>query len=63
MRKFLWLVSIFCTLIAGFVAIVAITTANGAPQEAAGAAIALNIAIIPYCLARAFSEFRSNDSK
>lgn len=33
-------------------------TANGAPQEASGAALAIAFAVIPYCLARTFSQNR-----
>ena len=33
-----------------------VASAQGAPQEAAAAAIAVDLAVIPYCLARAVSE-------
>ncbi len=34
----------------------ALTIANGAPQEASAAAIAIAFAVIPYCMARAVDE-------
>lgn len=56
MRKFLWVVTVICSLLGALTAIFGIASANGAPQEAAVAAIAIAFAVIPYCLARAVSE-------
>src|SRR5262245_2015770 len=39
-------------LLAGVVLVLTVTGANGAPQEAAGAAIAIGLAVIPYVFAR-----------
>jgi hypothetical protein len=54
--KFLWILSVLGALFGGFTLISGIASANGAPQEAAAAAIAAGMAVIPYCLARAASE-------
>ncbi|MBL7872105.1 MAG: hypothetical protein JNM78_10865 [Cyclobacteriaceae bacterium] len=53
MRVIFWVICILACLIAGVVLFVTITISAGAPQEAAGAAIACAIVIIPYVLARA----------
>ncbi|MBM3419278.1 MAG: hypothetical protein FJY17_10220 [Bacteroidetes bacterium] len=36
--------------------------ASSAPQQAAGAALAVAFAVIPYCAARAISEMKTIDS-
>jgi sugar phosphate permease len=59
--KFFWVVTIIMSLFGGLFAIVGIHAANGAPQEAASAAIGLACAVIPYCIARAIGEMRSLD--
>jgi hypothetical protein len=33
--------------------------ANGAPQEAAAAGLGLSMAVIPYCMAKAYSEMNN----
>ena len=53
MKSFCWAMVIISTIIATFVLLFAIVGANGAPQEAAGAAIAAAIVIIPYVFTRA----------
>lgn len=50
--KFFWIISILAAVCAYVVGFLMITTATGAPQEAAGAAIACLIAIVPYVIAR-----------
>jgi hypothetical protein len=52
----LWLICIFACLIAGLVLYITVTSSEGAPQEAAGAAVACAIVIIPYIFARAFEK-------
>ena len=42
-------------------ATIGVMVANGAPQEAAVAAIAIAMAVIPYCLAKAVTEFKALD--
>lgn len=51
--KALWSLAILGSIAGGLVAIATLATASSAPQEAAGMAIALAAAVIPYCLARA----------
>ena len=46
------------SVIGGLLIFITLGSAKGAPQEAAGAAIGLSFAIIPYCLARAVSEIQ-----
>jgi hypothetical protein len=50
--KFLWLLTIIGCVAGLFVLFFTLVGASGAPQEAAGAAIAIAFAVIPYCLAR-----------
>jgi hypothetical protein len=45
-------ITLVCCIIAGFELVFTITSANGAPQEAAGAAIAAALVIIPYVFTR-----------
>ena len=59
MKKFLWIVTIIASIIGALLAFVGVVAANGAPQEAAAAAVGLACAVIPYCLARAVSELGS----
>ena len=60
MKGALWVITIVGSAIGAFVSITGVLAANGAPQEAAAAAIGVACAVIPYCLARAVSEL--NDS-
>ena len=53
MKTFLWILCILMTLVAGLILFVTLSQSKGAPQEAAGAAIACAVVIIPYVLARA----------
>lgn len=50
---FCWLVTLLATIAAVFVFVETLSLAKGAPQEAAGAAMAMTIAIIPYIFTRA----------
>ena len=56
MKKLLWFVTIIGSMLGGLVMFVGVNEAKGAPQEAAAAAMAVAMAVIPYCLARAVSE-------
>lgn len=56
MLLFLWLLTIGSTLLGGVIFCFGLATANGAPQQAAAASIALGLAVGPYVLARAASE-------
>ena len=57
MKKFLWIVTAIGSLLGALVVVGGVAAAKGAPQEAAAAAIGLALAVIPYCLARAVSEY------
>jgi hypothetical protein len=56
MKEFCWIVTILACIIAGFALIATIFDSSGAPQQAAGAAIAAAVAIIPYVFSRAVTE-------
>ena len=51
--RFFWFVSLLMAAFGGYVGIMGVITASGAPQEAAAAAIGCLIAIPPYVGARA----------
>ncbi|ARM68119.1 hypothetical protein Q4R01_17540 [Morganella morganii] len=54
--KILWGVVVICAVIGLLDGLLpAITMANSAPQQAAGAAIGIAWAVIPYCLVKAIS--------
>lgn len=57
MKKFLWIITAVSSVLGALTAIVGISAANGAPQEAAAAAMGVAFAVIPYCLAKAVSEY------
>jgi len=63
MKAALWILTIVGAIIGGFIAIVGVLAANGAPQEASAAAMGVACAVIPYCLARSFSEIGGPDTK
>lgn len=56
MRKIFWGVTMLMSAVGAIVAFTGMAAANGAPQEAAAAAMGLAIAVIPYCFSRAFTE-------
>lgn len=58
MQYLLWVVVGIGSLIGGCIVIGGVALSNGAPQEAAAAAIGVACAVIPYCLARAVSEIK-----
>lgn len=55
----LWVLTILGTLYGGFTFAQTLMLADSAPQQAAGAAMAVGWAILPYILARAVSELLS----
>lgn len=59
LAKFMWIVTVFMSLIGAVVGFGGMILAKSAPQEAAAAAMGLTCAVIPYCIARAFTELRS----
>ena len=56
MKKFLWVLTMIGSVLGGLVVLCGVIGANGAPQDAAAAAVGIAMAAIPYCLARAASE-------
>ena len=56
MATFFWVLTIIGSVLGGLVILVTPGSAKSAPQEAAGAAIGLSFAILPYCIARAVAE-------
>ncbi len=52
----MWKFSIVCSVIGFIQGIILVWTANGAPQQAAGAAMGLAWAVIPYCICRAVQQ-------
>lgn len=57
--NFLWLGVVICSIIGIFQGLIpAVMLANSAPQQAAGAAIGIAWAVIPYCIAKAISMTR-----
>ena len=51
-----WTISLICTFIGGAIGLLGVLGANGAPQEAAAAAVGCLIVIAPYAFARAVDE-------
>jgi len=60
MKKTFWIITIIGAVLGTLTLLGTLFGSNGAPQEAAGAAIAVAFTVIPYCLARAISEIQSN---
>ena len=58
MRVLLWVVTIISSCIGGIILLFTLVSSSGAPQEAAGAAIAIAFTVIPYCIARAYEKLR-----
>ncbi|MBM3273184.1 hypothetical protein FJY94_08100 [Candidatus Kaiserbacteria bacterium] len=56
MNKILWVVTAIGSALGALIAFFGMFAANGAPQEAAAAAMGIAFAVIPYCLARAVTE-------
>ncbi len=56
-KELLWLLTIGGSVTGGIFLFVGIDEAQSAVQEASIAAISVGMAVIPYCLAKAYSEF------
>ncbi|KAA8730223.1 hypothetical protein [Ewingella americana] len=56
--KALWVIAAICGVIGFFQGIIAVFGANSAPQQAAGAAMGLAWAVIPYCICRAIQQMK-----
>ncbi len=62
MKKIVWIISLVGSGIGFLMLFATLSSSNGAPQEAAGAAISVAFAVIPYCIARAISEMQTKES-
>jgi hypothetical protein len=56
------IITYIAAVIAAFVLFATESSANGAPQEAAGAALALGIVVIPYCVTATMQRARFKDT-
>jgi hypothetical protein len=56
MKRIFWIITLFGSGLGVLMLLATLFFSDGAPQEAAGAAISVAFAVIPYCLARAISE-------
>jgi hypothetical protein len=63
MNKNLWIAVIVGCGLGFFTLLKVLFLADSAPQQAAGAGIALAYSIIPYCLIRAVQELQKSDEK
>jgi hypothetical protein len=59
--KILWGISAFLSVIGFFQGVVMVFGANGAPQQAAGAAMGLALSVIPYCFCRALQQMKPRE--
>ncbi|MBK7096740.1 MAG: hypothetical protein IPH57_17375 [Saprospiraceae bacterium] len=59
MKKLSWIFTIIGAILGIVILFATLFDSTGAPQQAAGAAIAVAFAVIPYCIARAISELQS----
>ena len=57
--KFLYGLTIFGSIVGGFILVIGVAVSDGAPQEAAAATIAVAVVVLPYCLARSAHEISS----
>lgn len=53
---FFWFLTMLCAIASGFALVHAVLLSSGAPQQAAGAAIAIGMAVIPYVFTRCLHE-------
>lgn len=58
--KFFAVVIFFAGILASAVLAITLSSSSGAPQEAAGAAIALAIVAIPYCMGRSVQMWKES---
>lgn len=57
----MWKVSIVCSMIGFLQGVILVWGANGAPQQAAGAAMGIAWAVIPYCICRAIQQLKPRE--
>jgi hypothetical protein len=58
---FIWILALLGSIAAGLTLFGGILFSNGAPQQAAAAAIAVGFAVIPYCFARAIEKLNRGE--
>lgn len=58
MVKLLWVLVLLGSLLGTLGLAASFLLAGGAPQQAAGAALSIGVAVVPYCLARAAEGLR-----
>lgn len=58
MVKFLWVLTVLGSLLGGLGLVASLLIVQGAPAQAAGAALSVGFAVVPYCLARAAEGLR-----
>ena len=59
--KFIWGVVAVCSVIGFFQGVFMVMGAGSAPQQAAGAAMGIAWAVIPYCFARALQMMKPHE--
>lgn len=57
----MWKVSIVCSVIGFMQGVVMVFAADSAPQQAAGAAMGMAWAVIPYCICRAIQQLKPQE--
>lgn len=57
-----WVFSLLASMASCGVLVGGMSVATGAPQEAVFVALALFVAVVPYCFARALSELKGNSN-
>jgi len=57
----MWKASIVCSVIGFIQGVIMVWTADSAPQQAAGAAMGLAWAVIPYCICRAVQQLKPRE--
>ena len=56
MKTFCWIITLICSALGGILLFDTFLSADSAPQQAAGAAMAVAIVVIPYVFSRAIAE-------
>jgi hypothetical protein len=62
-KDLVWKIALGCSGLGLLMYVFTWMSADSAPQEAAGAALSIAIAVIPYCFARAFAEINTDKDK
>ena len=59
--KALWVIALICGVIGFVQGVLSVFGANSAPQQAAGAAMGIAWAVIPYCICRAIQQMKPQE--